>query len=341
MTQQLPNELKIQIIRHVDRKSLPTVLRVSSTFHGIGVPILYHTIILRPFPHRSQPQWLGIAAKCLNTIIERPAAAGAVHSMGLDLMSAGHYNYVYDAEPDIGAKFFEALRIALPKLVNLQKLEIANWNLLGTNSLPHLPRGYRFPTLQHYSGPPEILDDIQSNALRTLLIREVVDISTVSITLLAAARLGGQTLRTLNIQSYRDLGDEGWERLRTNIPSLFPNLRHLALNTVHIVSFAYLDKLIPIIRRLPNLRLLRIAGYDGLLEEESKIKHLHAGCPQLRAIAVYDEPWRYSEPGRTWLRPPNFGEPHSDSQLWEEADYHKYFEDPYHEGFVYHSVING
>lgn len=189
----------------------------------------------RSLTARSPSGWLGVAAKCLKTIIERPAAAEAVHSMGLDSRSAGHYNY--DDKPDIGTKFFGALRIALPKVVNLQKLEIDNWNLSGTNSLPHLPRGCQFPTLQHYSGPAEILDDIQSNPLRTLLIKDVINISTVSITLLAAARLGGQTLRRLHIQSSRNMGDEEWERLRKDIPSLFPNLRHLALSTVHTISF--------------------------------------------------------------------------------------------------------
>lgn len=103
------------------------------------------------------------------------------------------------------------------------------------------------------------------------------------------------------------------------------------------------EQVIPTIRRLPNLRLLRISGFDGNLEEEFKIKRLHSACPQLRGIGLddkFDRPWRYSEPGRAWLPPPN-GEPSSDNLLWEEADYHKYLEDPYHEGLVYHSIIYG
>lgn len=238
MTQQLPNELKIQILQHVDKKTLPIVLRVDSIFHEIGLPILYHTIVLRPFPHRSQSQLLGTASGCLSTIIERPTAAGAVRSMGLDLLNLVHYFNDVQAV-DIGAGFFGALKIALPKIMNLQKLEIANLDVVGKICLPPLLRDCRFPTLQHYSGPPEILDKMQSKALKTLFLRSVDNISNVSSTLLAAAQLSGQTLRTLNIQCYTyGAGvDEEWERLHKDIPSLFPNLRHLALESVHVISF--------------------------------------------------------------------------------------------------------
>ncbi|KAG8922015.1 hypothetical protein FRC00_007943 [Tulasnella sp. 408] len=261
--------------------------------------------------------------------------------MGLDLLDLGNYND--DVGPDSGAKFFGTLKIALPKLMNLQKLEIASWDLIYKSSLPHLPRGCRFPTLQHYSGPPEVLDEMQSNVLKTLFIRST-DISTVPNTLLAAARLSGKTLRTLKIESCSPGVDGEWERLHKDIPSLFPNLRHLALESIHFISSTHLDEqVIPSVRRLPNLRLLRISGFGGDLEEASAIQHLHAACPQLRGIALYDlyRPWRYSEPGRAWLPPPDLGDSDNDNQLWEEADYHKFFEDPYHEGLVYHSILYG
>lgn len=238
MTPQLPDELKIQIIQHVDRKSLPIVLRINSTFHEIGVHVLYHTIVLRPFPLESQ--WLGTATNCLSTIIERPAAAGAVHSMGVDLFD--FTPYTRHSESDVGAgKFFEAFRTALPKIVNLQKLDIFNCANTNLDSVAQLPRGCRFSTLQHYEGPPEILDNIKSNALRTLFIRSTGNhISAISSALLAAAQLNGQTLRSLNLQCGVDNGEresEEWEGLHMELLSLFPNLRHLALESGHIISF--------------------------------------------------------------------------------------------------------
>lgn len=238
MTQQLPNELKIQIIQHVDKKSLPAVLRVNSTFHEIGVPVLYHTIVLRPFPIQSQ--WLGTATKCLNTIIERPEAAGAVHSMALDLFDWTPYTRHF--EPEIGAKqFFEAFRTALPKIVNLQKLEVSNWGNTGIASVAHLPRGCQFSILKHYEGPPEMLDNIQSSVLRTLFIRSIEgDIPTISNALLNASQSSGQTLRALRVRCEVEDDDsesEAWEGLYKDIPSLFPNLRNLALESGHSISF--------------------------------------------------------------------------------------------------------
>ncbi|KAG9040622.1 hypothetical protein FS837_000405, partial [Tulasnella sp. UAMH 9824] len=234
MTQQLPNELKIQIIQHVDKKYMPVVLRVNSTFHEIGVPILYHTIVLNPFPFGSQ--LLGTATACLSTIIERPAAARAVHSMGVDLFDWSPYTH--HSESDVGAnKFFEAFRTALPKVVNLQKLEISNWGNTDIAPVAQFPRGCQFSTLKHYEGPPEMLDNIQSSVLRTLFIRSIEgNISTISSALLAAAQLSGHTLRALRVRCEvveDDSESEEWDGLYRDIPSLFPNLRNLALESGH------------------------------------------------------------------------------------------------------------
>lgn len=49
MLAQLPTELKINIIEHVDRKSLPAVLRTNSSFREITEPILYSVVRLSPF----------------------------------------------------------------------------------------------------------------------------------------------------------------------------------------------------------------------------------------------------------------------------------------------------
>lgn len=238
MTHQLPNELKIQIIQHVDRKSLPAVLRVNSTFHDIGEPLLYHTIILKPFPSKSQ--LLGTATQCLNTVIRRPAVAAAVHSIGLNLFD--WRPYVRHSESAFGAEeFFEAFRTALPKVLNLANLEISKWGNTAEDTIEQLPRGCRFPNLQHYYGPPEVLDDIQSIALKTLHIRSTgSSITPVTRAYSAAARLSGQTLRVLDVlleglDGHPDHGE--WEGVIVEIPSLFPNLRRLSLELEPTISF--------------------------------------------------------------------------------------------------------
>ncbi|KAG9021336.1 hypothetical protein FS837_007340 [Tulasnella sp. UAMH 9824] len=229
MPQQLPNELKIQIIRLVDRESLPSVLRVNSTFHEIGVPILYHTIILRPLCPTSQ----ATATKLLNTINERPEAARAVHSMGVNLFDSNPFSRFYD----IGVKqFFEAFRMALPKIVNLQKLEISDLGIMGKAYIAQFPRGFRVSALKHYVGPPDTLDYIQSSVLRTLFIEDRErSIPAISSALLTAAQLSGQTLKALWVRS----GDSEseWDGLYKDIPSLFPNLRSLNLEPWHDISF--------------------------------------------------------------------------------------------------------
>lgn len=239
MTRQLPNELKIQIIQHVDRKSLPAILRVNSTFHIIGEPLLYHTIILQPFPFPARP--LEVATGCLNTITERPALAAAVHCLGLDLFDWRPYDYEFRS--DVRAKrFFEAFRTALPKVVNLQDLEIWNWGNSVEDAVGQLPRGCQFPALQHYSGPMEILGDTRSNALKTLRVSAAeAGTATIFEAFSAAAQFSGQTLRALHLRCHGRDGDNGlWATVYAEIASFFPNLRYLGLESRYCVTFVSL-----------------------------------------------------------------------------------------------------
>ncbi|KAG8968172.1 hypothetical protein FRC05_001649 [Tulasnella sp. 425] len=323
MTYQLPNELKIKIIQHVDKKSLQAVLRVDSTFHDIAELLLYHTILLEASPR--QPQRLGAATKCLNTIIERPTAAAAVRCMGVDL-----YDWRVGAE-----EFLEAFKTALPKLSNLVELEIFNSDssVRGEFNVKRLPQGCLFPTLQHYFGPPGILDDIQSSVLKTLRIYSMgSSIALIKRSCSAAARLSGQTLRALTI--YESPGGEGdlgeWEGMFVEIPSHFPNLRHLSVEPGHPVSFAFMDKLIPNIVRLPKLRLLRVSTSEVMQppEQERYVKHLHAGCPQLRAVTLnwYGQ-WMFCERLQTWV--PGGEREQLDEQLLGELGYLFYLAGPF------------
>lgn len=235
MTRQLPNELKIQIIQHVDRKSLPAILRVNSTFHIIGEPLLYHTIILQPFPFPTRP--LEAATGFLKTITERPALAAAVHCLGLDLFDWRPYNR--PSRSDVRAKrFFEAFRTALPKILNLQDLEICNWGNSVVDAIGQLPRGCQFPALQHYSGPMEILGETRSNALKTLRV-STAGAGTVTIldAFSAAARLSGQTLRALHLRCQGGDGDNGlWATVYAEIALFFPKLRYLGLESRYTVT---------------------------------------------------------------------------------------------------------
>ncbi|KAG8944462.1 hypothetical protein FRC04_001774 [Tulasnella sp. 424] len=330
MTYQLPNELKVQIIQHVDRRSLPTVLRVDSTFHDIAEARLYHTLFFKAFP--SRPQLFEAATNCFNTIIGRPTAAAAVRCIGVDL---------YDWWHAAAEEFLEVFRTALPKVPNLVELEISDSNGFVTSeeNIRKLPQGCLFSTLQHYFGPPGILDDIQSNVLKTLHIYSMGNsIALIQRSYSAAARLSGQTLRSLAI--YKPEGDQGdlgeWESVFVEIPSHFPNLRYLSVEPWHTGSSALLDKLIPNIVRLPKLRLLRVSNSMGmqLLEQERHVKHLHAGCPQLRAITlIWHDEWMFCERLQTWISSREWYQ--LDEQLREEVDWRNYLEDPDREGFEY------
>ncbi|KAG8968175.1 Phospholipase D1 [Tulasnella sp. 425] len=290
--------------------------------------------------HLARP--LEAAAGFLKTITERPALAAVVHCLGLDLFDWRPYNR--PSRSDVRAKrFFEAFRTALPKIVNLQDLEICNWGNSVVDAIGQLPRGCQFPAQQHYSGPMEILGDTRSNALKTLRV-STAGAGTVTIfdAFSAAARLSRQTLRALHLRCQGGDGDNGlWATIYAEISLFFPKLRYLGLESRYTVTHALLDILVPAISKLPDLRLLRLANWKGgRYEEKRHIEYLHANCPQLRAISLSDEPWRFCEGSQIWLSSPKEGYC-SDEQLWEAADYRKYLEDPDHEGFGDHSLVWG
>ncbi|KAG8898871.1 hypothetical protein FRC01_010736, partial [Tulasnella sp. 417] len=150
MLAQLPTELKINIIEHVDKRSLPAVLLINSSFHEITEPILYSVVWLSPSGRAIQ-----FAVECLHAMATKPSVAAAVRTLYVSL-------------DDVVQELFEALGAALLKLENLKRLELPGWD--GTSCMEHIPRDSPLPSLRHYYGPAEVLDGIQSVVLATVHI---------------------------------------------------------------------------------------------------------------------------------------------------------------------------
>ncbi|KAG8898968.1 hypothetical protein FRC01_010712, partial [Tulasnella sp. 417] len=112
MLAQLPTELKINILEHVDKKTLPAVLRANSTFREITEPILYSVVAVAPFIENAE--LCKIVIECFRTMVARPSVARAVRRLYVGLL--------WDTKPDsdIIGQVFGAFGDALAKLENLE-----------------------------------------------------------------------------------------------------------------------------------------------------------------------------------------------------------------------------
>ncbi|KAG9034450.1 hypothetical protein FS837_002199 [Tulasnella sp. UAMH 9824] len=136
MPAQLPTELKIKIVEHVDRSSLPAVIRTNSNF-----------------------RFLESVMECSRTMVARPSRAAAVRTLRVSLGGSRLYwNHVVQ-------ELLETMREALMKLENLRTLELPGWDDTDRPVAEQLPRGSPLRSLQHYYGPAEVIDNIQSSAL--------------------------------------------------------------------------------------------------------------------------------------------------------------------------------
>lgn len=222
MIPQLPTELKVSIFKHADKKSLLTVMRANSAFHDIAEPIVYSTVRLTPFVRHE-----GLADAtivCFHVLVARPTAAAAVRCLILNLHRE-HNTYLNNG---IVGRVFEAVRNALPKLLDLEKLIISHWgaHFPGPDLLPSLP----LQSLHHYRGPPELLKDIQSRDLVNLRIcSSGPTFEPTYRALLAAACYSGWKLRVLELDGSGDNSSERALELISDIHGLFPNLRYLGL----------------------------------------------------------------------------------------------------------------
>lgn len=219
MLAQLPTELKINIIEHVDRRTLPAVLCTNSSFHEITEPILYSVILLSPFQG-----FFKSVMECFRTMVARPSVAAAVRTLRVGLSDERQYGN------DTIRELFETMREALMKLENLQKLELPGWDDRSRACTEHLPRGYPLPSLQHYYGPAEVIDNIQSSVLATVRITSwrprTVEVSRA---LSAAARFSGETIRALDIVRDSPDDDEEWLAAILRILPLVPKIIFLGL----------------------------------------------------------------------------------------------------------------
>ncbi|KAG8933761.1 hypothetical protein FRC01_007228 [Tulasnella sp. 417] len=332
MLLQLPTELKINILEHVDKKSLPAVSQTNSTFREITEPILYSAVILTPFLEDARRYKTVI--ECFRAIVSRPSAAAAVRKLHVSLQ----HHTKYDS--DIVGQVLTAFGGALPKLGNLERLEIPFWN--DRYQYPTgLPRGSPLRSLQHYYGPPEVIDNIQSNVFVTLRIRSYrLKPSEVSRALLAAARSNAMALRTLGIRRHEHDDDEKSLEFMRQIPLLFPNIRFLDLGNWPMTDEHVIDQLIPSLAIMENLRLLKLMDWwmIDLKDEELHVKRLHQGCPQLREISLAGSKWRFSEELRQWapaLRRRDH-DPRTE-EIWVKGT-HKYLVDPQMDGFDYEFI---
>lgn len=127
-------------------------------------------------------------------------------------------------------ELFETMSEALLKLENLQTLELPGWNDWDGRITEHLPRGCPLPSLRHYDGPAEVIDNIESSVLAMVRITSWKPrLVEVSRALLAAARFSAGTLRAPNIARHlRDAyADEEWLVAILRILPLFPKVRFL------------------------------------------------------------------------------------------------------------------
>ncbi|KAG8933759.1 hypothetical protein FRC01_007226 [Tulasnella sp. 417] len=266
-------------------------------------------------------------------MVARPSAAAAVRRLFVCL--AG------DTKPDsdIIGQVYGALGDALAKLENLERLEIPLWDD-GFQYPTNLLRGHPLQSLRHYYGPPEVIDNIQSSVLATLRARshrsKAVEVSRA---LSAAARSNAMTLRALGIGREESDNDEKWLEPIIQIPPLFPNIMFLDLGNWPVINNDLIDRLIPSLALMENLRLLKLG--DGwimrLKTEESYVKRLHGGCSQLREISFGNGAWRFAEELRQWVPPPcsrGYDPSTRTEEIWAKID-QKYLVDPQTDGFEY------
>ncbi|KIO26143.1 hypothetical protein M407DRAFT_24576 [Tulasnella calospora MUT 4182] len=333
MIPQLPTELKVSIFKHADKRSLLTVMRANSVFHGIAEPIVYSTVYLTPFVRREGLADATIA--CFHVLVTRPTAAAAVRCLALNFRQG------YDVHLHTGMvwRVFEALRSALPRLLDLEKLLISHWgsSFPGPDLLPNLP----LPSLQHYRGPPELLKDLQSRDLVNLRICSSGPRFEPSYrALLVAACHNGWKIRVLELDHSGDISDERSLELISDIHGLFPNLKYLGLGSWVSLSNGNADRIAKNISKFQDIRLFSIFDRWGnsLSSQLPLVQILHAGCEQLRAICLSDEEWRFSEDLHRWITIGDALDFPGSAQLWKAADYRKYLVDPESDGFVYNSL---
>lgn len=224
MLSQLPTELKIIIVKNVDRQTLPSLLGVSLAFHDIGQPILYHTVILGPFDRRSTA--LKRAIRCLHALATKASIREAIQDFrvwGADPIWPG-------AEEDVMNEFSQALQAVIPKLPNV--VEVAFYGESWAPIKLQLSGHSLFQSLQHYSGPPEVLVNIESPFLRSVHIMGCHHYEPIHRALLKTSQSCGTTLRVVRV--YTELSYQEWENLLGKFPMLFPSLVTLYVYPIHL-----------------------------------------------------------------------------------------------------------
>lgn len=89
---------------------------------------------------------------------------------------------------------------------------------------------------------------------------------------------------------------------------------------------------------LEDLRLFYIAEGQVMRSETEGmfVRRLHGGCPQLRAISLGSDEWRFAEELQQWVPPPSrpVSSPRTD-EIWKRSDHQKYLVNPQTDGFDY------
>ncbi|KAG8944471.1 hypothetical protein FRC04_001783 [Tulasnella sp. 424] len=344
MVPQLPTELKINIVKHLDRKTLPSVLRVSSAFHTIGEPLLYHTIFLQPF---GEPETRATedATNCLRTLATKESARSAVRRFGLHIEPDPFPTVFVIPATHIINEFLRALTATLSMLSHVLELDISgeewipNWH----QSWHQTRRDPPLQSLQHYSGPPSVLENIQSPHLGTLRIySDESGCEPVCRALSRISKLCGTRLKVLRlVRAVRDMDHQGWRSLIAEIPALFPNLVTLDLTLEFVLMEGRgLSEISRSTSKMKALRLLRVpwpwwmhVDHD---QERSVVEELRAECPQLRAICLKpNKAWYFSERRQEWLlEQKNDADGQGCITLQDpEAHYNQYLVNPLREGF--------
>ncbi|KAG9043233.1 hypothetical protein FS837_009848 [Tulasnella sp. UAMH 9824] len=212
MLSQLPTELKIIIVKNVERQTLPSLLRVSWAFHDIGQPVLYHTVALGHFFGRATA--LKRATRCLHTLATKPSIREAIRNFRVWTVDPKW------VEEDLVDEFSQALQVVMPKLPNVVKVAFPgeNWAPIRLQLSGHSV----FQSLQHYSGPLEVLENIESPFLRSVHMMDSDEYESIHRALLKTSQSCGTTLRVVRI--FTEISYREWENLLGKIPLLFPNL---------------------------------------------------------------------------------------------------------------------
>ncbi|KAG8992737.1 hypothetical protein FRB90_000917 [Tulasnella sp. 427] len=231
MSADIPIEVILEIIKHVHKPGLLALMRSSSFFYELAEPFLYSSISLVPF--KDEAKLAESIVECFRTIIARPSAARAVRRLHISfecnkeaiwssLTFRGALSTLVDFK-----EVLEVLKEGLARLVHLERLAIEAWDHTWMDTTM-LPRGFPFVRLQHYYGPPEVADNIQSRVLATVRVSSLQPPAADVLHALHAAQ-ESSALRALDIGREKDRNRSEWLVVISQIPSLFPNIVFLGL----------------------------------------------------------------------------------------------------------------